>query len=394
MKQVLQLSYYPALEVITGGERRIEAMRSLIKKMGCKLLTYGVYRAYQNGPLGNSYIQLSRTESDWCFKNMAEWELRMTDVVLGNRRYKKKLESFLFSNKPDVVWFEHPYQWLLLREYILNTNTPVVYDCHNIEWKLKESSFSKKSISVEKALNRLFDIETELITSADFTLCCTDSDAKWCQKIGGRGLLMPNGNSYPLKQGTSHNWPKLKSLATDKIVISYISAAHEPNWIGIKDLVLPILKKLESKKSIQFILMGDIEHFFTEWEKANGKLNNVTCLGRISEMTKSDVYKLSDMIVLPITEGGGSNLKTAEALLTSKFVLATDMAFRGFEEYVQEAGVSVVNKGDFSKVFEEIILGGTIKKTYPERLQKVNACLWDSIIEKAMNYTEIKRLLG
>ena len=46
---------------------------------------------------------------------------------------------------------------------------------------------------------------------------------------------------------------------------------------------------MNQKNRFSLYSMGDIEHFFTEWEKANGKLNNVTCLGRISEMTKSDV---------------------------------------------------------------------------------------------------------
>jgi hypothetical protein len=37
--------------------------------------------------------------------------------------------------------------------------------------------------------------------------------------------------------------------------------------------------------------------------------------------------------LLPITQGEGSNLKTAEALLSGKPIVATSHSFRGYEEF-------------------------------------------------------------
>ena len=36
---------------------------------------------------------------------------------------------------------------------------------------------------------------------------------------------------------------------------------------------------------------------------------------------------------MPIWEGGGSNLKTAQALVSGKYILSTNYAFRGYEEF-------------------------------------------------------------
>jgi hypothetical protein len=44
-------------------------------------------------------------------------------------------------------------------------------------------------------------------------------------------------------------------------------------------------------------------------------------------------------IILPIWEGGGSNLKTAQALLSNKCVIGSQFSFRGFESYINEPGV-------------------------------------------------------
>jgi hypothetical protein len=49
----------------------------------------------------------------------------------------------------------------------------------------------------------------------------------------------------------------------------------------------------------------------------------------------------ASVILLPITRGGGSNIKTAEALLSDRPVIGTSTAFRGFEAYKNAPGVIV-----------------------------------------------------
>ncbi len=46
---------------------------------------------------------------------------------------------------------------------------------------------------------------------------------------------------------------------------------------------------------------------------------------------------------MPITQGGGTNLKTAEALWSGRHVVATTTAMRGFEVFIGQQGIHVTN---------------------------------------------------
>jgi len=46
-------------------------------------------------------------------------------------------------------------------------------------------------------------------------------------------------------------------------------------------------------------------------------------------------------ILVPITLGSGTNLKTAEALLAGKHVITTSVGLRGYEEFRDHPGVAV-----------------------------------------------------
>jgi hypothetical protein len=54
---------------------------------------------------------------------------------------------------------------------------------------------------------------------------------------------------------------------------------------------------------------------------------------RVSEKTLSALIEEASCVLLPMTSGGGSNLKTAEAMLAGKRVVATPIALRGFDEF-------------------------------------------------------------
>ena len=47
------------------------------------------------------------------------------------------------------------------------------------------------------------------------------------------------------------------------------------------------------------------------------------------------------VVLLPIAQGGGSNIKTAEALLSGRPIVASSTAFRGYEAFRNSAGVTI-----------------------------------------------------
>lgn len=64
-------------------------------------------------------------------------------------------------------------------------------------------------------------------------------------------------------------------------------------------------------------------------------------LGIVDDAGIAALRRLGHVYILPITAGGGSNIKTAEALLTGAYVIGTSTAFRGFEDFIGDPGVFV-----------------------------------------------------
>jgi hypothetical protein len=72
----------------------------------------------------------------------------------------------------------------------------------------------------------------------------------------------------------------------------------------------------------------------TFWQRA-------VSTGMLSDDLLSGLLAYVDVVLLPIVDGGGSNLKTAEAILSGKKIVATTFAFRGFEEYMDLPNVYI-----------------------------------------------------
>jgi hypothetical protein len=66
-------------------------------------------------------------------------------------------------------------------------------------------------------------------------------------------------------------------------------------------------------------------------------------IGEVGPFTLDCLIENAACLLLPITYGGGSNLKTAEALLSGKPVIATSAAFRGFRQFADVPGVAIAD---------------------------------------------------
>jgi hypothetical protein len=85
----------------------------------------------------------------------------------------------------------------------------------------------------------------------------------------------------------------------------------------------------------------------------------------------------SSGVVLPIWEGGGSNLKTAQALLSNKCVVGSEFSFRGFEQCADEPGVFLAEQAeDLAK----LLLSTTPQSSY-FRGDNVQALKWERILD-------------
>lgn len=142
--------------------------------------------------------------------------------------------------------------------------------------------------------------------------------------------------------------------------------------------------------------MGDICTLFKAWPRSTQFADRVFCAGAVTNEQRSALLKMSDIVVLPITEGGGTNLKTAEALQSARTIAATDVAFRGFERHRSLVGVYCAPVDSYATALARAIefneRAGSREKAAElcrTRQDAVRDCSWEWILDKGRALSDV-----
>jgi glycosyltransferase involved in cell wall biosynthesis len=128
----------------------------------------------------------------------------------------------------------------------------------------------------------------------------------------------------------------------------YVSSNHEPNWGGLRTFVLNSWLALDGRASeAVLLLVGSIGDRLAAESGLRDRLGpGLITAGTVSDSMRDLILSAADCILLPITAGGGTNLKTVEALLSGKPIIATTTAFRGLERYAALPQVTIANTAE------------------------------------------------
>jgi len=395
MKRALQICYYPVRHVIAGGQIRVSELAGLITGLGYERKFLGIYPHRNDG--WPTDFSISPTANDWVFRVPYDFEMRLSDVILLDRRFHNSVLAAAEAFDPSLLWFEHPFLWPVFRDWAnrRHTRTKIVYSSHNVEWAMKSEMLERQQLVDDHCVQRLYATERDLLFSSDIVLCCSDDDHNIYRRHGRPDtVVVPNGATWPeLAMDTDEKELSRfrKKIPSAKYCLTFISSCHEPNWFGLRDLVLPHMKAGGLLQSATLILMGDICKLYEAWCLSMGEqIPGVICVGRVTEAEKSAIFKLADIVVLPITAGGGTNLKTAEALMSKRVVVATDIAFRGFERHINRQGIFCGTSNQFTEMLRQAIqfLDNTGFRAAAEmycaqRLEYVADCCWPQIVGEA-----------
>ena len=72
-----------------------------------------------------------------------------------------------------------------------------------------------------------------------------------------------------------------------------------------------------------------------------GLRSHSVTMGVVSDSELARLKNYAHAFLLPLVSGGGTNLKTAEAILSGRYVIASKFALRGFEEFSNEKGIYI-----------------------------------------------------
>ena len=277
-------------------------------------------------------------------------DMTICDYFDHNENIFKIIGQKISQYLPDMIILEQPFLWPLLRrleiENYISSNTKVIYSSHNVEVILKKDIYSKvfDKDQINKYLARVDYIEKNAIRTSDSAIAVSEIDAHYIDEYNSSipvGIFK-NGGNIPLPNEKSHYWEK--QFANGLVNWVFVGSWHEPNIQGLK-ILFDALEKLQGDGYMLWVLGGAGDGLIQLLGK-NYSFKKHAWLQVIGpvESEHIDVAIINSCgIVLPILEGSGSNLKTAQALLSNKCILGTKHSFRSFESTLKEPGVYIAD---------------------------------------------------
>ena len=390
--QILMIGSYPIANPVHGGQRRAFAIYNFYIKSGFEVKYIGIYRAahYRDNKdrgkddlaVADGIFYKAKQQLRNLKKGIDEYDdIISATAVSTNKELSNELSSQI--SKADIVQIEQPYCYIAFPKKV--TVSKLIYSSHNVESKLRASESLEGD--TELVAKYVGSLEEGIVRKANGIIVCTKEDGKYYQdkyNFDNRNNLALLPNATSLKKTNNRARRKINNLLTKRGVENYIlfiSSAHKPNFDAFMNLIGYGLGFLSPGN---FIVMAGEVSLLLNQELENNKDPLVTCiLQKILLVSKANDAELQAFIekakgiILPIIGGGGSNLKTAEALISGKSIIATSNAFRGYDGYIQNKNVYIANtKKEFIDKIKQLF-----NKNLPDdegsKLQITKELIWE-----------------
>ncbi len=352
--RVLSIGTYPIGTARHGGPRRVAALLAAYRAAGLDARYLAVYSRWASAGSSRGDLAVGPTTDA-----LIRAERDLEDVLCGRAvaddpAVRARVGAALRELRPDVLQVEQVYPWLGLAEIVdrLEHRPRLVYSAHNVEATLKAGSYARSGLPAGRAVEVVAEIrraEHNLSVRADLVVAVTDADAAAFGRAGARRVVVAgNGADPPVPAPRSEaRWRSRFRRRGIGQTLTFVSSAHLPNWYGFLDMVglglafLPATARVVLAGSLADLVRTRLRTPGTAAEIAFARRSVLT--GRLGDAELAGLLAASDVLLLPIVGGGGSNLKTAEALLSGRPIVGTSFAFRSFEGFSTAPGVRIAD---------------------------------------------------
>lgn len=238
---------------------------------------------------------------------------------------KRDIKRCLFENKIDLINVDFPHMCAVLFDGI-DIYCPIILNEHNIEWKIyKKISASQRNLLKKIAYGvdslRLKKYENKVFSKINFEKITFVSEKDMIEMVGcgvvdkEKCILVPVGADIVNVKQECSNGENILFIGK----MSYGPNVEAVTWF-VKKIFPLILKKIPKCK---FYIVGkdpvdDVKSLASE---------NVIVTGRVD--TVSDYYRISDLVVLPLKNGGGVKVKLLEAISYKRPVVSSSIGAEG-----------------------------------------------------------------
>ncbi len=394
---ILVLGSYPCRVPMHGGQIRLAEIIAAYRRQGYTVQSINLYDRLANAgqPVGEHDFDYPAT-SRWRL-----WENKAIPLIedLTSGRYAAGDET-LYANltksvqgDPLVIHMEQPWLLPLVLRWKEEGRFPgarIVYGSQNVEAPLKTAILQQYGIAeAGRIAQEIQQLEQQACAVADVILAVSRADQQELEKLSGkRVVLAANGiAAWQVQDAAMAAWKRKLPVRPFAL---FVGSAHPPNISGFYDVLGDSLGFLPPDRKI--VVLGGVgphllEHpRFHAWAPLNQ--SRLQILGLVDEQGLAAVKNLAHVVILPISEGGGSNIKTAEALYSGKYVLGTPTSFRGFHDYLDMPGVHMAESGaEFRRTLADLLHRPPLQPD-PGFLEQRQSLLWQNTLRPMLTAIE------
>ena len=387
--RILALGTYPIARPIHGGQRRVAAFKQFYESRGAEYFHACIYNAahYSGSDVGVDDWPLIVPPSDTGLANL------IGDLMSGHQfeADEPTLRHFvgvLERINPDTLQLEQPFMWPLakrLRQISGSRKLRLIYSSQNVETPLKREILVSHGVPSQlrgKVCAEIEELESELCREADLIVCVSlDDRAHYCRfKPPADVVIVPNGVDRPPERPQHRTNDAVQRAFAGRRFVMTVGSAYPPNVDGICHyLVKGGIFCVPPAKSIA-ICGGVAQHVIRHPEYQQYVTANSVRVEFLPDIDDADLWAIKQSchgVLLPIRSGGGSNLKTAEALALGKWTIGTVVALRGYESLAGAEGLIIANdRSSFRHAIRDVLLRPPLQLTERDRIAR-EALFWD-----------------
>lgn len=338
---VLLLSTYPFLEPRHGGQVRLANIAHAYEAANWQVVSMAIYEPEGYGaqrlgprdlafPVDSPYRQFDGRDVPLVNDLLTGLYAAADDGGFGT--VVRQLPA-----QVEVIHVEQPWLWPLAKriKHLPGFEGAIlIYGSQNIEAPLKRDILSGYGVAdAAQVVAEIDALERRAACEADVAVAVTKSDLATLASWGARHAVLASNGIAPW-QASPERLAHWRARLPKAPWMLYVASAHPPNFTGFTDCVGPSLACFAPDSRL--VVAGSVcAHLYqhlaaTRWHSLN--LSRLELLGILSDEDLAAVKTLAHAFLLPIPHGGGSNIKTAEALYSGAYVLGSEAAFRGFED--------------------------------------------------------------
>lgn len=257
----------------------------------------------------------------------------------------------------------------------IDSKIKIITFFHNIEHDFLKSRMNKEGKIYFIQFKASHYNEKLAVKYSDYCITLNPRDTKRLYEVyGGKSNL-----ELPITFEDKYS-KNINNLLKEKDYILFVGSLFFANYHGIKWFVENVMPHINKK----LLIVGkDFETKKSELER-----KNVEVIGSVDDLTP--YYLNASCMIMPIFEGAGMKVKTAEALMYGKTIYGTTEAFEGYEvEYNKVGGLCNTKEEFIEKVNNDknILFNEYSRKVFLEKYS------FESSVDKMKKFLEKENLI-